>query len=268
MTQIVSPVHSLSPGPDAGRIHNLRAAGLLDLDPDLGAEVAADSVQRAAAACRVRVVDVAPGPWDPAPLSDEVCDGAGLLLVDGAIARRVGEHRRSGSELLGAGDLVRPWEVDGDLADDMPTRWHVVQEASLALLDRGFLARAGAHPALMAALFARQARRARTLTFLLAIAHHKRVEDRLLMLLWHLADRWGRVGVDGVRIPLRLHHQLLADLVCSQRQTVTTALGRLERGGSIRRENHLFVLLGPMPGAVAEIQRPANLLDPAVGQGA
>ena len=47
----------------------------------------------------------------------------------------------------------------------------------------------------------------------LAIAHHPRVEDRLLLTLWHLAERWGKVTPDGIVVPLPLAHRRLADLV-------------------------------------------------------
>jgi predicted GNAT family acetyltransferase len=34
----------------------------------------------------------------------------------------------------------------------------------------------------------------------MAIAHYPRIDRRLLMLMWHLADRWGRVTPNGIRI--------------------------------------------------------------------
>ncbi len=49
------------------------------------------------------------------------------------------------------------------------------------------------------------------------------------MLLWHLADRWGRVRSEGVVLPLRLTHSVLADLVAARRPTVTTSLSELAR---------------------------------------
>ena len=42
-------------------------------------------------------------------------------------------------------------------------------------------------------LFNRGTRRAHHLAVALAISHHQRVDDRLLLTLWHLAERWGRV---------------------------------------------------------------------------
>ena len=81
-------------------------------------------------------------------------------------------------------------------------------------------------------LFNRGTRRAHHLAVALAIAHHQRVEDRLLLTLWHLAERWGRVTPDGIVVPLPLGHQRLADLVGAHRPSVTTAMGELTRAGT------------------------------------
>jgi DNA-binding transcriptional ArsR family regulator len=56
------------------------------------------------------------------------------------------------------------------------------------------------------------------------------------MLFWLLAERWGRVGPDGVHVTLPLTHEVLAMLVGSHRPTVTIALQRLARAGLLIRE--------------------------------
>jgi hypothetical protein len=68
----------------------------------------------------------------------------------------------------------------------------------------------------------------------LAIVHQARVDVRLHMLFWHLAARWGRVRADGVALPLRLTHSVLAELVAARRPTVTSALTDLARRGLVR----------------------------------
>jgi hypothetical protein len=57
----------------------------------------------------------------------------------------------------------------------------------------------------------------------------------MLALMWAFADRWGRVTPEGIVIRLRLTHATLAELAGASRPSVSTALGRLERTGRLRR---------------------------------
>lgn len=82
----------------------------------------------------------------------------------------------------------------------------------------------------------------------LAIAHHQRVDDRVLLTLWHVAERWGRVGRDAVLVDLPLSHQRLADLVGAHRPSVTSALGELSKAGRVsRRHSGEWLLHGEPP---------------------
>jgi CRP-like cAMP-binding protein len=126
--------------------------------------------------------------------------------------------------------------------------WIVLEPTRLAVLDHGLVRRMAPWPQLGVELFNRGTRRAHHLAVALAIAHHQRVDDRLLLTLWHLAERWGRVHTDGVVVPLPLSHQRLADLVGAHRPSVTTAMGELARSGSIsRRDGGEWVLHGAPP---------------------
>ena len=103
-------------------------------------------------------------------------------------------------------------------------------------------------PQLGLELFNRGTRRAHALAVALAIAHHQRVDDRLLLTLWHLAERWGRVLPDGIAVPLPLSHQRLADLIGAHRPAVTGALGALRQEGKIsRRGDRTWMLHGSPP---------------------
>ncbi len=51
--------------------------------------------------------------------------------------------------------------------------------------------------------------RSRWLAFHLAVCHMRRIETRLLIVLWYFADRWGRVTREGVGIRLPITHALL-----------------------------------------------------------
>ena len=92
-------------------------------------------------------------------------------------------------------------------------------------------------PEIFAALMDRAARRAERLVVTQAIAHLTRVDDRLLALLWLLAERWGRVVPGGVLVSLRLPHRTLAGMVGARRPSVTTALGQLMARGAIERRS-------------------------------
>jgi CRP/FNR family transcriptional regulator, cyclic AMP receptor protein len=100
--------------------------------------------------------------------------------------------------------------------------------------------------------------RSRTLAVNMAIAHYQRTDRRLLLLLWHLADRWGRVTPEGIRLPLPVTHQLLADLVAARRPSVSSGLQRLAREGLVSRAGDGWVLHGEPPD---EAQQEAWLED-------
>lgn len=75
-----------------------------------------------------------------------------------------------------------------------------------------------------------------------AIALEPRVERRLLLKLQQLAERWGRVTPEGIRLDLSLTHQDLADMVGAVRESVTLALGRLTRQGELTVRNRTIVI--------------------------
>jgi CRP-like cAMP-binding protein len=103
----------------------------------------------------------------------------------------------------------------------------------------------------------RAVQRSRHLAVNMAIVHQARVDVRLHMVLWHLASRWGRVRGDGVAVPIRLTHTVLADLVAARRPTVTTALSELARQGVVRAVDDGWLLAGPPPGEFVSINHGA-----------
>jgi CRP-like cAMP-binding protein len=124
----------------------------------------------------------------------------------------------------------------------------VLEATRLAVLDHKLVLRMNPWPQLGLELFARGTRRAHALAVVLAIAHHPRVEDRLLLTLWNVAERWGRVRADGIVVPLPLSHQRLADLIGAHRPSVTTAIGKLTRSGALSRgSDGTWVLHGSPP---------------------
>ena len=97
-------------------------------------------------------------------------------------------------------------------------------------------------------LIARAISRSRHFAVNMAIVQQPKVEARLHMLLWHLADRWGTVTRDGVFLPVRLTQTVLAALVAAQRPTVSSALATLERDHRVTRTNRGWLLHGAPPG--------------------
>ncbi|HEX3735567.1 MAG TPA: Crp/Fnr family transcriptional regulator [Solirubrobacterales bacterium] len=222
---------------------------VLRLDPDLGAAVAVESRGAAVRACGARVLDLPRGNWDAD--SDEGAParaGFGLLALSGVLCRRVVQSERYGAELIGSGDLMRPWDRIGEWST-IPTdsSWTVIEPARLAVLDADFARRAAPFPEIALTLARRALMRSRYLAILIAIVSQRRVETRLTMLFWHLADRFGQRHGEWVEIPVPLTHSLLGELVAARRPTVTTALTRLDERGVLRREGRGWRLSGTVP---------------------
>jgi CRP/FNR family transcriptional regulator, cyclic AMP receptor protein len=226
---------------------------LLDLDPDLGAGLAPDQFSRARVELTAPVVRLPRGEWDGNGLVQTDRKSVGLLIADGVIAREVVLGDTVSTELLGAGDLIRPWGRGGEPQLLTQTiRWQVLAEARLAVLGRAFATVLGRWPEVNAALLDRACARAQRLATMQAIGHLNSVDRRLLALFWHLAERWGRITPEGVVIPLRLSHRLLSELVGARRPTVSAALAALALEGTLqRRDDASWLLTGEAPGAPA-----------------
>jgi hypothetical protein len=238
-----------------------RPTRVLLADPDLADGLEGDRRRGAIADCIARVLVVAAGEWPQVTRMPPIQGGIGLLVLDGLITRRVGLEGRFGAELLGTGDLLRPWEPEGGEGTLPHERgWRVLHEARLAVLDRGFAMRLTRYPEVTSALFGRAIQRSRHLALNMAIVHQPRVDVRLHMLFWDLADRWGTVGRDGVRVPLRLTHTTLSELVAARRPTVTSALAELAETGRACWDGEAWLLAGEPPHELRELttlQRPA-----------
>jgi len=181
--------------------------------------------------------------------------GIGLLVLEGLLIRRVGIDGRFGAELLGQGDLLRPWQGENaEPALPQTTGWRVLEPVRVAVLDEQAERRFAAYPQLTGRLVGRALERSRNLAVNMAIVHQARVDVRLHMLFWHLADRWGRVRTDGVILPLGLTHTVLADLVAARRPTVTSSLSVLSRQHLVRTADDGWLLSGEPPGELLELQ--------------
>jgi hypothetical protein len=222
---------------------------ILDADPELSDLLAESQRDRARREALTHLRRLSTGEWKVAEAMEPERHHRGFMVVDGLISREVDVLGRSCVELIGPGDVLRPWTWD-DVGAHVQAEvgWVVLEPTGLAVLDHGLITRINPWPELGLELFSRGTRRAHGLAVALAISHHQRVDERLLLTLWHLAERWGKVGPDGISVPLPLPHQRLADLVGAHRPAVTSAMGELTRTGAIsRRADRTWLLHGTPP---------------------
>ena len=231
-----------------------RLCRVLEEDPDLAVGIPLEARAAAIAECVAPEVRIAKGRWTGFQRPG-LPDGIGLLVLEGLLIRRVGIDGRSGAELLGEGDLLRPWqrsELEASLR--RTTGWRVLEPTRVAVLDARVAHRLARYPELTGVLVGRALDRSRNFAVNMAIVHQPRVEVRLHMLFWHLAERWGRFGADAIRLPIRLTHTVLSDLVAARRPTVTGSLAKLARQGLIVHAETSWLLFGEPPGELLQVR--------------
>jgi CRP/FNR family transcriptional regulator, cyclic AMP receptor protein len=225
-------------------------SALLELDPELGQLLDSERLEAAKRELKVAVHVLQQGEWDSEKLAGASPDHIGLLVMDGVLAREILVSDTVSTELLGPGDVLRPWRLrDGSALLRHTVRWSVLTRSRIALLDRRLGAQLARYPEVNAAIIDRVAERALRLAVTQAISQLNRVDRRLLALFWHLAERWGRMTSDGVAIPMTLSHRMLGQLVGARRPTVSTALRQLTSERElIRRDDGTWLLTGAPVG--------------------
>jgi len=222
---------------------------LLSVDPDLGRELDPARAREAGHRLFAHAIEVPRGRWAPRNVFADGGRPIALLVLDGLLTRdaTVGDH--PSTELIGPGDVVRTWD-DVDHEELLPRSigWTALETTRLAIIDQAFAVRAALWPEVFAALLDRTACRAERVVVMQAIAHLTRVDDRLLAMMWCLAERWGRVVPGGVLVSLRLSHRTLGGMIGARRPSVTTALGQLMARGEVeRRADGEWILCGALP---------------------
>jgi CRP/FNR family cyclic AMP-dependent transcriptional regulator len=199
---------------------------------------------------------LSPGLWHPRRELQPEPGHLGALVLEGLLTRDVVLGETLATELVGRGDLLRPADHDGqDAPVPFDVVWHVLEPARVAVLDRGFAGVVGRFPEAMEVLMRGAVRRAQSLAVNLAVSHLRRVDVRLHVLMWYLADRWGKVTPEGVHVPLRLTHQTLGRLVGAQRPSVTTALKQLAEDGKLTRaRDQTWLLHGDPPETLERLR--------------
>jgi CRP/FNR family transcriptional regulator, cyclic AMP receptor protein len=225
---------------------------VIDHDHALAALVDDGAAASARQASVAAVLQLPAGDWRGAEHADRARGGYGLLALGGLLVRRVGVEGRYSAELLGPGDLLRPWQHDGEGSSTMPfeTTWRITVPARLAVLDLPWAARMARFPQIGAELAGRALMRSLRVVTMMAIAQQPRLDVRLWLLFWELADRFGTVHRDGVHLDLPLTHEVLSHMAAARRPSVSGALTKLADRGLVRREGRDWVLTGEPPGDV------------------
>jgi CRP-like cAMP-binding protein len=219
---------------------------LLDVEPRLGAGLSASGRPEARRLVVAPVMTLADGQWDAAELTRILGDCApfGCMVAEGLIAHELELAGRAATYLLGRGDIVAPGVTTGG---DLPLHrlFCVADPVRLALLDKTFLAVTQRWPSIAGALLLQVVRQSERVAVHQLISQFPRADDRILALLWHLADRWGRPEPAGIVVPLAMGHEAIARLVGGRRPTVSSALGRLADRNVVSRLANGTWLLEP-----------------------
>jgi CRP-like cAMP-binding protein len=209
----------------------VRIARLLELDPELGEALPAAAFSAARNKVLVRVEAFRTGPWKPRLAGRAPPPGLAVLVIDGLLVREIESAGRVSAELLGAGDVIYPW--DTDRLGALTGVWCAIVSGQVALLDESLFARIAPWPALAGAIASRSTRRGRVLAALALTRRMRRIDERLVFIFALFAERWGRVRPEGIYLSLPVTHELLGRIVGARRQSVTTALGDLRARGII-----------------------------------
>jgi len=174
------------------------------------------------------------------------------LVLEGMLLQRLRVADQVALRLLGPGDILA---VGGTLRSPLLTQaeCRAAARTQLALLGDAVLSAARRWPRLMAGLHARIGEQSERLAIQLVICQIPRVQERLLALLWLLAESWGRVTPLGIVVPVSLTHEALGELIGARRSTVTLALKELSERGAIVRQDGGWVLLGSAPEPIGEM---------------
>jgi CRP/FNR family cyclic AMP-dependent transcriptional regulator len=222
---------------------------VLEVDPDLGQDLDPEAFGVAERELVAGTMDIPRGRWDAEVAWRAVPAELGLLVVQGVIARDVRIGRRATLEILGPGDLVRQWPKDRHAAGLSPElRFDMLEGVRFAVLDTQFATQAARWPSVLGQVTGRVMGRATSASLRLLIHQIVRIDDRILLSLWGLAERFGRVTPEGVLVPVAINHTMMARFVGAQRPTVSQAVGELVRRGAVERlEDGGWLLKGSFP---------------------
>ena len=231
-----------------------RLIEVLAYDRELSAGLDRAGRESAQADCRAPVVEIGRGHWESTAFESPDPGGYGLLVLSGFLVRRVGQGRRFGAELLGPGDLLRPWQTVGTAASiPFEPDWTAITDTEIAVLGGTFARRVSPYPQVATQLVA-QGPAALPLS---GDQHGDRAStadrDAAAHALLASCRSLGADEVEGATLDMPLTHALLGDLIAARRPTVSTAMAALARDGRVERAPQGWRLLGGPPRELAEL---------------
>ncbi len=221
-----------------------RRVRLLEIEPDLG-RFLSDDARRAVRELMLPVIQVAKG-------EDEIDarridrNAFGVLVLEGMLRQRLRLAGHDVMRLIGPGDLVAIEEARMPTLVS-PAGRGAIADTRLAILGSDFLNAARRWPGLIAGVHVRWSEQTERVAAQLAICQLPRVADRLLAMMWLLAESWGRVTPAGVTVPLSLTHESLGALIGARRPTVSLAISELVERRAVIRQSGGWLLLEPVP---------------------
>lgn len=226
-----------------GNVSRVRAGRVLDLDPELGAQLPREDWESAREACRANLVEVPEGPWRlPWAATADRPNMFALLLTDGLLIRETALAQHRCLELLCPGDvLLPPPHSDGSLLVTT-SNFTALGRLTLMVLSRAFLHAAARWPPLLTAVQQRLADQQARLATQGLVLQLPRAEHRILVTLWLLAERCGRVTRDGLLLPLTFTHEALSRITGARRPTVSLALAHLQTTGCVSLRGERLIL--------------------------
>ncbi len=193
-----------------------------------------------------RIAHIATGPFDPIQLIDDPREWRGLLVIEGLALVQVSAGRAPIGWLVGADDLIRPWEMD-EVTLLAGVAWQALSPLRIALLDGDFARRASGLDTVGEALLAKASQTSNWLFAKSLVTGTSVIEERLLLLFALLGERWGKATSAGVVVAMPLTHQVLATLVGARRPSVSTALTALSAAGLLQRIGEGWLLCRTEP---------------------
>lgn len=164
------------------------------------------------------------------------------IVLEGLVLHHLASGGNPGLRIIGPGDtIMAPLSTGPTFLGS--SRYVARSSARLAILGDEFVVAAQRAPHVVVGLQAGAAEQMERLSMQLVICQLPRVADRVLSMLWLLAESFGRVTPAGTTLPLSLTHEVVGALVGARRPTVTLALGELADRGALVHQDLGWLLL-------------------------